>query len=165
MNQTIEGRKFRAIPFLTIKKGAGGFTTAELVVTLAIIGIVGSIAVPSFNQMGSNGDLRAAARDIMSDIANLKERAMAENANFSITFDKDHNTYTFPGMASGKSPVSFGPGIHLTAAAFGGGSTVSFLSRGTLFQGGSILLTNGRGSIATITCNLAGRTYAQFNMQ
>jgi len=132
---------------------------------MAIIAVAAGIAYPSFNRMAVNGNLRTAARDIMSDIAALKERAMAENTQYAITFDQANNTYSFPGMESGKSLCSSGQGIQLTGVAFGAGTTVTFLTRGTLSQGGNITLTNSRGSTAIIRCNLSGRTHVQFTMQ
>jgi type IV pilus assembly protein PilE len=165
MNTSIEGRPSGRIRPLPNKAAARGFTLLELMITVAIIAIVAGIAYPSFSRMAVNGNLRSAARDIMGDIANLKERAMAENTGFSIVFDKNTNTYTFPGMAGGKSPASFGQGIQLTNAAFGAGTTITFLTRGTPQQGGNIVLTNSRGSTATITCNISGRTYVQFAMR
>jgi hypothetical protein len=124
--------------------------------------------------MAVNGNLRTAARDIMGDISNLKEGAMAYNRSLSISFDTGANSYTLqrlPPNADGtvtdinKNPASFGPGIQLAGVAFGAGTTVTFLTRGTLSQGGNIVLTNSRGSTATITCNISGRTYVQFAMQ
>ena len=165
MNTSIEGRTSGRIRLLPKKAEARGFTIIELMITVVIIAIVAGIAYPSFSRMSVNGNLRTAARDIMSDIAGLKGRAMAENTAFSIIFDTGNNNYSFPGMASGKSPASFGQGILLTQVAFGTGNTVSFLTRGTLSQGGNIVLTNSRGSTATITCNISGRTYVQFAMQ
>jgi Tfp pilus assembly protein FimT len=171
MNTNSDGRTWGRIRLWPTKAGAGAFTMMELMITMAIIFIVAGIAYPSFNRMAVNGNLRTAARDIMSDITSLKERAMAENTAFEIPFDKDNNKYTLrknsipPVDESEKSPASFGPGIQLTDARFGAGTTASFLTRGTLSQGGNITLTNSRGSTAIIRCNLSGRTYVQFTMQ
>ena len=145
--------------------GSRGFTLLEIIMTLALLTIVGAIAYPSYSRMTANGNLRNAARDITGDMANLKERAMAQNTQFDMVFNVGGNTYTYPGLAAGKTPASFGRDIRLTGTAFGGGSTITFTTRGTLSQGGNVVLANGRGSTATITCNLSGRTYVQFNMQ
>jgi len=147
------------------RNGGRGFTLLEIIMTLTLIVIVAAIAYPSYSRMTANGNLRNAARDITGDMANLKERAMAQNTQFNIVFNVGNNTYSFPGVAAEKTPASFGQDIRLTSAAFGAGSTVSFTTRGTLSQGGNVVLANGRGSTATITCNLSGRTYVQFNMQ
>jgi Tfp pilus assembly protein PilE len=141
----------------------------ELMIVIIIIGIVAGIAYPSFNRMTVNGNLRTAAREIMSDIASLKEGGMAHNTQYSMIFNTGTNSYTIPRLPDGalitKTPSSFGQGIRLTGAAFGSGSTIAFLTRGTLQQPGNIVLTNSRGSTATITCNISGRTYVQFAMQ
>ena len=165
MNINNEGRTSGRIRLWPPKAGAGAFSVMELIITMAIIAVAATIAYPSFSRMAVNGNLRTAARDIMSDIAALKERAMAENTQYAITFDQANNTYSFPGMESGKSLCSSGQGIQLTGAAFGAGTTVTFLTRGTLSQGGNITLTNSRGSTAIIRCNLSGRTHVQFTMQ
>jgi prepilin-type N-terminal cleavage/methylation domain-containing protein len=168
MNTRIEGRTVKRIRLWSIKAAARGFTVLELMVTVAIIGIVAGIAIPTFNRMAVNGNLRTAARDIMGDIANLKEGAMAQNTQYSMIFNTGTNSYTLPLLPGGtlatKSPASLGQGIQLTGVAFGAGSTITFLTRGTLSQGGNVVLTNSRGSTATITCNISGRTYVQFVM-
>ncbi len=99
---------------------------------------------------------------------------MAYNQQFTIPFTPAANNYVvpvFPPKADGtwttvtKSPGSFSPGIQFTAVTIGTGTTITCLSRGTLNQGGSIKLTNSRGSTATIICLVSGRTYVQFTMQ
>jgi Tfp pilus assembly protein FimT len=144
-----------------------GLTLTELIIILALIAVVGLIAMPSFNRMTVNGNLRSAARDVQGRIAYLKERAMADNTQYTLTFDVSNNRYRSSDMKGDewRTASSFGQSIRIISVAFGGGSTVSFETRGTLAQGGNIVLANGRGSTVTITCNLSGRTYAQFQMK
>ena len=174
MNNRAELKKPGSFRLVSKRSQSDGFSVMELLVTIAIIAIVAGIAYPSLNRMASNGYLRSAARDIMADIATVKEGAMAYNQQITIPFDTNANTYTvpvFPPKADGtwttttKTPVSFSPGIQLTGVAFGAGSTITCLSRGTLNQGGNITLRNSRGSTATIICLVSGRTYVQFAMQ
>jgi Tfp pilus assembly protein FimT len=138
-----------------------------LIITLALIAIVGAIAMPSFNRMTVNGNLRSAARDIQGRIAYLKGRAMADNTQYTFTFDVANNRYRSSDMKADewKYASSFGQSIRITSVSFGGGSTVALETRGTLAQAGNIVLANSRGSTATITCNLSGRTYGQFQMK
>jgi Tfp pilus assembly protein FimT len=144
-----------------------GLTITELIITLGLIAVVGAIAMPSFNRMTVNGSLRSTARDIQGRIAYLKERAMADNTQYTLTFDVPNNRYRSSDMKGDewRTVSSFGQSIRITSVAFGGGSTIAFETRGTLAQGGNIVLANGRGSTVTITCNLSGRTYAQFQMK
>lgn len=144
-----------------------GFSALELFITLAIIAIVATMAYPAFQRMAINGNLRSAAREIMGDIALLKERAVAQNTQFSITFEPLNNRYRCSDMETDqwKYPAMIARDIQITRAAFGSGRTMVFESRGTIQQAGNIELTNGRGSKATITCNIAGRTYLKFVMR
>lgn len=145
----------------------GGFSVLELCITLALIAVVGAMAYPTFQRMAINGNLRTAAREIMGDIALLKERAMAQNTRFSITFEPSNNRYRGSDMTEGqwKCPAMIGRDIQITKAAFGTGKTIVFETRGTIQQAGNIELANGRGSTATIVCNIAGRTYVKFKMR
>jgi len=149
------------------KSGKKGFTLTELIITLALIAVVGAFAAPSLNRMVLNGNLRSSARDIQGRIAYLKEKAMADNTRYTLTFDKDNNRYRSSDMQPGewKCTSSFGPCIRINSVSFCGGSTVTLETRGTLSLAGNIVLANSRGSTATIRCNLAGRTYVQFQMK
>lgn len=144
-----------------------GFSTLELFITLAIIAVVAAMGYPAFQRMAINGNLRSAARQIMGDIALLKERAVAQNTQFSITFEPLNNRYRCSDMETDqwKYPTMIARDIQITRAAFGSGRTIVFESRGTIQQAGNIELINGRGSTATITCNIAGRMYVKFKMK
>jgi len=144
-----------------------GFSILELSITLAIIAAVAAMAYPAFQRITINGNLRSAAREIMGDISLLKERAMAQNTQFSIIFEPANNRYRASDMTAGewKCPAMIGRDIQITKAAFGSGKTIVFETRGTIRQAGNIELTNGRGSTATITCNITGRTYVKFKMR
>jgi Tfp pilus assembly protein FimT len=148
-------------------KSQKGFTLMEALITISIIIIVTTIAVPQFQRMARNGNLRAAARDITGDFANMRERAISENQNFSIVFDQAHNNYTVPGIATPKSPATIAGEISITGVTFAnGGSTLTFRTRGTISPTGTntITLANGLGSTATITLLTAGKIYVQFNL-
>jgi prepilin-type N-terminal cleavage/methylation domain-containing protein len=146
-------------------KNQKGFTLMEALITISIIIIVSTIAVPQFQRMARNGNLKAAARDIMGDFANMRERAISENQNFSIVFNQAHNNYTVPGIATPKSPATIAGDTKITNITFpGGGSTLTFQTRGTILPTGTnkITLTNGLGSTATIYVLTAGRIYVQY---
>ena len=151
-----------------------GFTLLEGVIVFAIIAIVAAIAVPQFRKMAINGNLKAAAKDIISDVTRTREKAISENnPNLSIVFDQTHNNYTVPILYSAnldtKSPATFAKDISISSIAFGGGSTLSFQTRGTIYPASpankTLTLINGRGSTATITITTTGRIYVQYNLQ
>ena len=157
------GRK-RSLP--KPKKRGWRLTGTELVIAAASLGVVMLLAYPSFEGMATNGHLKSAAGDLVADIDLLREKAALESTPVELEFDVGGNTYRSPGLKGGvKSLAKIAPDISLSQAAFGGGNKVIFLSKGTLSQQGNIILTNSRGSTATITCNLTGRTYVKFVMQ
>jgi Tfp pilus assembly protein FimT len=145
----------------------------ELIVVIALISIVTAFAVPVWQNYSANTNLKAAAREVMADLSNAKQRAVEENLDFyRLTFSVVGNSYVLSRTDTGvtlwtKSVAGFGSGISIDGANppnFSGGSVVSFKKRGTLSPG-NLTLRNGIGSTATITVNITGRTYVQFVMQ
>ncbi len=159
--------------------GQKGFSLVELLVVIAIIGIVAAIAIPQLQSYATNSRLKSAARDIMGDIFLCKERAIAENRMYRIAFNIDPaNTYTIEqcnntgsscttgySVIQTKTPTTFGNDIRITNAAFGNNSTINLQTRGTTEAGNVVLDNTSRGSTATITTNITGRTSVQFNLQ
>ena len=144
-----------------------GITLIETVVVFCIIAIVAAIAIPQFRKMAINGNLKAAAKDIMGDFAYMRERAISENTSFTVTFNQNNNNYTSTALARTKTPSYFSSDIHINGVTFiGGVTTLTFSTRGTISPAGTntITLTNGRGSTATITVLTAGRIYVQYNL-
>ncbi len=143
-----------------------GVTLLETLMVIIILIVVAAIAVPGFRKMATNGNLKAAAKDIMSDFASARERAISENVNYSIVFDQGNNRYTVTGLTNPKSPAHVASDISISAVSFGT-SPLVFQARGTTSPPGdkTISLANGRGSTATITLGTAGRIYVQYNLR
>jgi type II secretory pathway pseudopilin PulG len=144
-----------------------GFTLLEGVIVFCLIAIVAAIAAPKIQKMTKNSNLKAAARDIMGDISNIRGRALSENTSLSIPFDTINTRYTVPGRANPKSPKSFSSDITMGVNFVGGLATLTFQTRGTILPPGtnSITLTNGLGSTATIIVLTAGRIYVQYALK
>jgi prepilin-type N-terminal cleavage/methylation domain-containing protein len=171
---------------------AEGFTIIEMIIVVAILGIVCAIAIPSFQRYAVNGNLRSAARDMMSDFNALKGRAMAESREYRLivngnqyTIDAcamgagpdglcgtaDDTPMTSPccvwgappaGVVATKNPASFSSDIVMSP-----NFTYIFQTRGvvTPTPPGGIVFTNNRLSTATVIVNATGRVSAQFNMR
>ncbi len=143
---------------------AKGFTLVELMVTLAIFATVLGIAYPSFQRFITNGSLRTAAGEVMADFALAKQRAIAENVDYTISFNLGNNQYTITAGMSSETKSLSPYGITIQSAV----GPVSFQTRGTVDPEGGLTgltLVNSRGSKAMINWNIAGRAYVQFTMQ
>jgi len=150
-----------------------GFSLVELMIVIALMGIMAAIATPALQRYAINRNLKSAARDITSDFMRLKARAIAENRKYRIVFNVPGNNYTIEERNAAdtawinpliKTPTSFESDIIFTNVAFGAGTTATLEKRG-IVTAGTVELTNDRNSTAKITTNITGRTYVDFNMQ
>lgn len=64
-----------------------GFSLVEVLTVVAILGILGAIAVPSMLSWLSNQGIQAAGRDLYGNLRKAQSTAIKENRNCAITFD------------------------------------------------------------------------------
>jgi type IV fimbrial biogenesis protein FimT len=142
----------------------------ELLITLVLLGIVAAIAVPSFRGWVDNSNLKAAARMVSTDFYDTRARATAENRTYTLTYSPDPtNTCRIQaaaanGLLAVNETKTFGEfgGVRMTSAPAG---QITIQSRGTVMPGGTIVLTNSRGSQGNITVMNTGRAHVTYSMQ
>ncbi|WP_237068694.1 GspH/FimT family pseudopilin [Microbulbifer guangxiensis] len=69
---------------LTFRAGQSGFTLVELMMVVAILAIVMSIGVPSFNSMIKNNRLSAASNDIAGALHYARSEAVRRGRNVQV---------------------------------------------------------------------------------
>jgi type II secretion system protein H len=148
-----------------------GFTLIELMIVIAIIGILSAVALFGWRGYQDNVNLRTAARDVVTDISACKQRAVSEGVQYCMQFTDGSPNYSIntsscgaPTQTQAKNLTSFGSGLTISNTNFNS-DQVSFLPRGTLTSTGTIVLTNSKNSTATITINITGRAYVSFTMR
>jgi prepilin-type N-terminal cleavage/methylation domain-containing protein len=160
--------------FFEILKNRKGFTLTELVVTLGILSIMMTIAIPSYFSWLPRHKLETSVRQIYDDMNLAKIRAVQGNRNACITFDTVAETYTvffdvdgIAGYNAGvdiliKGNVRLENGVDITGTTLTA-NTCGFNNRGLLPTGfapalvqGQVSLTNPTNLPMTIIVNAAG---------
>jgi len=70
-----------------------GFTLVELIVVLALIGIIFGIAVPRVENLTPKYAMRSAARSIASTLEYIRSQAVYQGKTFAILYDLKRNMY------------------------------------------------------------------------
>jgi len=69
-------------------RGNSGFTLMELLVAVAVLGIMAAIAIPTFSVWLPNYRLGGAARDLYSNFQFARMNAIKSNTDWAIVFDQ-----------------------------------------------------------------------------
>ena len=146
-----------------------GFTLIELIIVMGIMGILATIAAPSFQNYIRNQNLKTAARGITSDFFATREKALSENVMYRIHFDQAGNSYTIArGTYSGTPYVDQQTKLMTSYASYikvDADQVVFFQTRGTVTACNFTISNTNNGSVANIIVNFPSRTYATFTLQ
>lgn len=154
-------------------KTRAGFTLIELIITIALIGIVTSIATFGFRDFQSKSRVEAQVRQIASDIGELRIRAITMKQRHNIVLNESsylfqsYSTYDLPkcsGGSPGGVPV---PGKNITVSYklkkangsyYSGscsntaGDTFEIDQRGMLVGNGATVFIDYPGNAASVDC-------------
>jgi Tfp pilus assembly protein FimT len=73
---------------------ARGFSLVDILMVVAIIGLLAAMAIPISNAMVVRARASSASLEVLTWLENARNRATAERRNFEVTFDADDNTVT-----------------------------------------------------------------------
>lgn len=80
---------------MNVHASSRGFTLAELLTTVAIIGVMVSITLPQFNGIRRRSAMRAAAREISSVFRDARSTSIARAKNVAVRFAQRPDGWTY----------------------------------------------------------------------
>jgi type IV fimbrial biogenesis protein FimT len=143
-----------------------GFTLTELTVTLALMGIMSAISIPSYFSWLPRHRLQTSVRHIYDDMNMARSRAVKTNADIGIQFNTSNENYRIfidanqnQSFDTGDTVLSTGTlenDVDITGSTFTS-HTYGFNSRGmSAGTTGEVRLTNPSGRFLGVRVNTSG---------
>ena len=141
-------------------KSNSGFSIIELVLVMAILGILSAITVPKIGGIIDDVNEKAVSERIIEDLSYLRNLAVSSHDTTWMVVDQAQNQYgLYVGPDAGSRVLLADPqsgetlildldteydNIAISSVDFGGGSEISFNWWGTPSAGGTIVLNSSR---------------------
>jgi type IV fimbrial biogenesis protein FimT len=159
-------REVQTLPFRA-KQAEGGFTLAELVILIAVIGILSVMAVPAFLRYLQAATLKSGAQQFVTMINQARELAIKENGNVCVKLSSPTQMTYALNTCAGTAWVGAGTdaagniklptGITATA-----GANPIFNYVGSALPAATFTLTNTQtGATLTVAVAASGRVTIQ----
>jgi type IV fimbrial biogenesis protein FimT len=128
-----------------------GFSMIELIVALAVMGIVAAIALPNWNSLLPGYALNNSTRQVQSELHNIKMRAAAENIGFQLVYLQGASGYAIQRDSTTLVTKPLAEGTTITKEG-----TISFSPRGTA-GANRVRLRNTAGACRQVIVSATGR--------
>jgi prepilin-type N-terminal cleavage/methylation domain-containing protein len=132
-------------------KAEHGYSLIELIATMAMAGILATIALPSWNRLLPAYQLDSSARQLHSELYSIKMRAAAENVGFQLVYSDGAASYSIKRESAVLVTKPLPAGVVVTNAG-----AISFSSRGTA-SANRIRLRSLDGTCKQVVVSQTGR--------
>jgi type IV fimbrial biogenesis protein FimT len=136
-----------------------GFSLMELMVTIAIIAILASIATPNMIDWLSRSKQRTSARDVLSAIELGRMTAIRRNATATVTFAANTVTVTVTegGATTTVRTARLASGVSLVQPGAGAiGAVFTFNPQGIPSGSGNVLIRDGKHADKAVQVSVGG---------
>lgn len=142
----IEIRQIKETVSYRGRRHCRGVTLTEMIIGIALIGILTILAVPNIERFSSGYKLRGAAREVATNLQHARMLAIKENRSYRVTFSADSYQVIRVSDNNVVKNRSFGsdyPGVNLTNIS------ITFFSRGNA-GGNTVIVSNPHGTKSVI---------------
>ncbi len=142
-----------------LKNSESGFTLIEMMIAVAIIGILSALAIPSYTQWKSDHDLREAVSEFSSNLNLARVVAMNRNRQATVTIQLTGGLINVSGIAAG-APIFSAQILNQSVTGLPGGTTnVAFSSMGlsTATANQSFRIANAKGLVYSVSVMPSGK--------
>ena len=144
-----------------------GFTLIELMVALAVAGVLMGVAVPSFFESTARARLQGAINELAIDLQYARSEAVRERAPVSLTVAASGASYTIANASRTLKAVTLPSGVTLTADASVSYDALRGMAQAAVFNaaiagvsGNLRVSTNAVGRVQVCTASPAFGGYA-----
>ena len=130
--------------FYRNNRAESGISLMELLIVIAIIGIISLIGLPVYKNISPNITLNASVRDMASDLRYAQQLTVTEQKMYSVRFNALDNSYYIFQVNSGAVVKSRNINSQVRISAITGlsSSTATFTVTGASVESGEISLVN-----------------------
>jgi prepilin-type N-terminal cleavage/methylation domain-containing protein len=135
-----------------------GFSLAEMMVTVLILGLIAAFSVPAVNMYLAGWNLQSSHNTVVSELKLLRERAIARGQSLRVWFSPTTNMYWF------QNPKTFAWTMYrlpnrviFSTVNFPGGPYDTYMQPdGSSKRAGTIIMRSTSGDLDTVIVDLSG---------